>query len=190
MKSKLKWILGGIFMLVIAIAVFFPMGLQDRNDSGITTTIEKAPRIVYLNLNDIKKVEKWLKTKDTPVIYETYFSIESDTIPSIERADSLTVNTTQKITRTYSSTQQGDTRIKIINYTIKEANHGYTSGVLCTLWPRENGVFTAFSLDYYIDYKDASFIEKTIGKWKIILAGEDWKNKETDLLQRQFVESL
>ena len=187
MKRTLKWILITFVIIILSAFLFIPMGLQDQVSSSYSVDVNNDPGLVYEELNNMEKVEKWLINKETPGSYTVSFSQETDnTSPSFIRTNSTMIGDVQTVKRTVSKAEEYDKRIMSLNFDILHKNHSYIRRLDFSIAPQGNILSTTggtvnttrLYASYQIDFNNADFFEKLFGKWRIILIGQDHTDED------------
>ena len=185
-KKTITWIVSIALALAIAAFLFIPMGLQDQDSCTYTIDINNAPDIVMDELNEIQHVEKWLMNKETPAHYTVSYAVDAENLSYFTRIDSAQPMITQTIKRTQSRETSYDSRIKEIEFEMKHSRHGYIRRLNILLTPEGNLIATTgetantarLHVSYQIDFSNAGYFEKLLGKWRIIMQGQQYVDED------------
>jgi hypothetical protein len=196
-KKWMKWAF--VILLTISVSIFLllPFGFTDINTTSYHFDVNNYPEIVFQELDDLHKVEKWLQTQETPKAYTTAYSSDLDSLTFFKRIDQSNEHINQTVTKIISPRDLGVVGAKEINFDVIHNQHSYKRVLTLWLVPDGNIIVTGGNANtsemtayYTIDFSHAKYFETLFAKWKIFINGDEFKDEYLIKMCKKFKTSV
>jgi len=154
---------------------------QDYFSDGESYEINNYEHLVFAEMRKMEVTEQWLQTSESIGEYH----VEYTTLDNVEILIRTAADDRKQIIDFSYSYNEDDRRIKNLSYDISENTNNVKKSFYVSMYPSSNYVnakIATVDANYRVDYSEAAYFEKLIGKWKHILTGEKLIKKELDLI--------